>query len=160
MSLPTIERHTDSGTETLPLSFLFAEVAVPILFIEGIMGEQSAGEATWERSWRPRYAIPNQDGYWAPEITARRGWFLIRTTRSRLHVYLSGTTKPLCHAIGDTPLESDLQRLLVAWSQLPQGVAVSQAILDRYDWLDRNPMFRRIPVKQSKTIARKQGVRD
>lgn len=156
--LPTIERDD----HTIPLAFAYAEDAAGILFVTTNSGDTNVGvPGKWTRTWVPRYPPPNErEGHWEAQCSATAGSFTISTRRSRLHCFLSQTAPPVARAMGENFLESDLERLLAAWMRLPQGKEVCRVVIEKLDWMDANPMYRGIPVKQNKTAARKQGARD
>jgi hypothetical protein len=154
--LPTIERD---GVE-IPLTFAYAEAAAKPFFMYYETRDLNERTPVWTRRFTPRYDAPNKTQYWRPECLATPGNLVVQTTRTQVRLYVSSSAVPVCGMIGDNFLESDLEDLCAAWVKLPQGPEITRVLLERVDWLDANPMFRGIPVKQSKTEARKQGARD
>lgn len=92
-------------------------------------------------------------GAYFPHITTGKVEFRYYTSSATFSLYLldEGTDAITCRMLGEPFSDDDLLSIIGCWSALPYSVRVGKALLDQADWLDDHPMYRGIPVKQSKT---------
>ena len=90
-------------------------------------------------------------GFYAPQVQATDTEFAVYTADSMFRVYLLDEHHIHCRMLGAEWDEGALHRIYEMVRTLPYSAKVVSAIIDRADWLDANPGYRGLAVKQSKS---------
>lgn len=152
-----IDRQTGE-IERVPLPFLYARAACEVFWYgTDHRIEHAASDPGWLRIWLPStpVAVKKSERVYAPRIEARTNSLHIATSRSLLQIFFSLDVS--CIMRGEPFMESDLKDLYRIWRDLPRADEVREAIIAKAAWLEDNPGFRGIPVKQSPTTARRMS---
>lgn len=140
--------------EGKPIAFAYGERAAPVLGY----GQQSDSGSML--AWYTKRIKMGKDDLFIPEIVAAGNILYMQTVASCIKLYFIAPDAISCLLRGFPWEPERINAITEAWAELPYSAAVCSVLREKVEWLDANPGYRGIPVKQSKTEKRKLGARD
>lgn len=90
-------------------------------------------------------------GTYIPSVSANDTDFAVFEAESMFRVYLLEDTHLHCRMLGQPWDEAVLHEMRRVTESLPYSARVWKAVFEKCDWLDDNPGYRGLSIKQSKT---------